>query len=317
VIGLNLAVYVVYRRALRVYMRDIGVLPNVALPSSYHEKMFWRRVFDRNPAFVTFCDKLASKEVFASCGEDVAVAETLWVGTDPPGLPAALRRDDVVVKMNAASGRNWVFGRPPDKEADFSSTCRAWLRQPYSPWKGEWGYTQVKPRLFAERMVAPAENRFVEFTVHVFGGEVFHTVVFLGLKRPGTLCAIFDEAGRRLAVRYLYPIGNPHRALPEDFLLPDGYATAMRVARAVARDSDYLRVDFMYAGERLYGCEITPYPLAGLMIYSDPEVMAEMGRLWDLRRAWFLTTPQTGWRRWYQRLLRAFAEPADSGSRSE
>ena len=294
---------------MKAYVDEIGSLPNIAFPSSYNEKMFWRRVFDRDPAFVTYCDKLATKKIFENYAGDLHVAETLWTGTDPDALPAELCNDDVVVKFNAASTRNWFFGRPPEPPDRFKSTLRRWMRRwPYGAGSGQWGYSQVKPLLYAERMVAPAEEWIVEFSVHLFGGEVFYTLVYLGEKRRGSLCSIYDESGNRLSVTNTLVMRDPARALPEDFELPDCYATAMRIARDIARDSDYLRIDFMCPDGKLYGGEVTVYPGGGLMTNSDPEVLAEMGRIWDLRRSWFLRTPQSGWRQWYRAKLQAFAE---------
>ena len=38
---------------------------------------------------------------------------------------------------------------------------------------------------------------------------------------------------------------------------------------------------------------------------ANDQRMAEMGQRWDLRGSWFLSEPQTGWRKAYQRALLA------------
>ena len=78
----------------------------------------------------------------------------------------------------------------------------------------------------------------------------------------------------------------------------------MKTMKKLAVGSDYLRVDLMYDGLDLYGGEITVYPTGGRMTNSDPDVMADMGRCWNLELSWFMQTRHTGWRRWYQRQLR-------------
>ncbi len=114
---LNLGIYACYPRALRHYVVELGKFPNVAFPSSYHEKMFWRRVFDRTPEFVRFSDKLAVKDVFRAHDGRVRIAETLWTGTDPEDMPASLCRPDVVVKANAGAGLYWFFAEIPLKKS--------------------------------------------------------------------------------------------------------------------------------------------------------------------------------------------------------
>ncbi len=301
--GLNLLVYSTYPRASRHYRRGFHRLPNVAFPSGYNEKMFWRRVFDRNPDFVKFSDKLWTKELFRASG--VAVPETLWSGTDPADMPKGLFRPDVVVKMRAGVDRNWFFARRLGTREEFTAAFRHWLRRRPTTSLGEWAYSHVTPMLFAEPLISPPGERIDEFKVHLFGGRVFYTVVYLDEKKPRSLSAIFDEDGRRLKVTNSVVKRDPSRALPADYRLPDCYAAAMQAARAVASRTDYLRVDFMHFGGRLYGGEVTVYPTAGLMTNSDRAVMAEMGRRWDLRRSWFVSAPQTGWRKAYQRALRA------------
>ena len=40
------------------YFRSFGRLPNYVEPRGYTEKIQWRKMFDRNPLFITWCDKL-------------------------------------------------------------------------------------------------------------------------------------------------------------------------------------------------------------------------------------------------------------------
>ncbi|WEK51015.1 MAG: hypothetical protein P0Y66_02810 [Candidatus Kaistia colombiensis] len=87
-----------------------------------------------------------------------------------------------------------------------------------------------------------------------------------------------------------------------------GAITGDRGGARLAAGTDYLRVDFMVVDGKLHGGEITPYPSAGLMTNSDPAVLAQMGRSWDLGQSWFLRTPQSGWRAAYQAMLRRHVE---------
>jgi len=297
-----------HRRATRAYWNEFGVLPRVALPVSYNEKMFWRRTFDRDPAFVAYCDKLETKSIFQRCDSGLDLAETLWIGTDPADMPASLRRPDVVVKMNAGCDRNWFFRDHAGENAAFLESGRDWLDRPFGVDSIEWGYGQVPPKLFAEATIASDSNGIDEIKVHMFAGEVFYALIYRGEKTPTGLSGIFDAHGRRLRVTNTIVERDPSRALPAEYRVPDCYGRAMEIARRLASGSDYLRVDFMVVDGKLHGGELTPYPSAGLMTNSDPAVLAQMGRCWDLRRSWFLKTPQTGWRALYQAMLRKHVE---------
>ena len=304
--AIDAAIHATHRKATRFFRAELDRLPRVILPVSYSDKMFWRRVFDHNPAFVAHCDKLEAKRLFKE--QDVEVAEVLWSGTDPARLPAALRHADVVVKMNAGCDRNWFFRHQGKDEAAFHATCQGWLEQTFGVDGLEWAYGMAPKRLFAERSIAPHPRDIDEIKVHLFSGEVFYALIYRGEKTSDGRSGIFDVAGRRLQVTNSIVAKDPGRALSPDYRVPDCYRRAIEVARRLAAGTDYIRVDFMVVDGRLFGGEITPYPSAGLMTNSDPAVLAQMGRCWDLRQSWFLRTPQTGWRVAYQTMLRRHVE---------
>ena len=66
----------------------------------------------------------------------------------------------------------------------------------------------------------------------------------------------------------------------------------------------FLSWAFMVANGVLFGGEICVYPASGLL---RADAHTGLHRLfeasWDLRRSWFMTEPQAGWRGRYQRSL--------------
>jgi hypothetical protein len=306
--ALNLLIYMLYFKAASSFYKELGYLPNVALPDTYNEKMFWRRVFDHDPRFVAYCDKIETKKLFLAHAPAIDVAQTLWSGSDPAEMPPSLMGADTVVKSSSGSRANWFFSERPAEREAFLATCRKWLSRPYGVKHGEWAYTKTRRMLLAERTVISDRTKLEDLKVHLFGGEVFYTLIYLGEKMPGCRSAIFDEHGKRLTVTNSVVAKNPAKAAAASYRVPDCYPVAMDIARKLARDSDYLRVDFMVADGKLYGGEITVYPTAGLMTNSEPDVLRKMGEAWDLRRSWFLSTDHTGWRALYKRFLKRETE---------
>ncbi len=302
---LDFILYAIHPVMVFRFVRELGHLPRITLPRTYNEKMLWRMIFDRNPQFVAYSDKLATKASFARVCPALRVPAVLWQGDTPEEMPVRFLSAPVVIKASHGCRFNWFPARmPPDQEA-FQSEAHRWLATDYSRQLGEWAYREVRPRLFVEeRVEATPPGEIIELKVHVFHGQVFYAVVYLREKTSRSLSAIFDAAGSRLSVTNSVVAGDPGRALPENFQLPACYRQAMDAASSVADRTDYLRVDFMVADDILFGGEITVYPTAGLMTNSSPECMAALGRAWDLRRSWLLAAPQEGWRRHYARWLR-------------
>jgi hypothetical protein len=312
--AITLGAWARHRSALGYYRRELGAWPQIAVPRSYNEKMFWRRVFDHNPAFVRFCDKLATKEIFGALTPPLPTFETLWTGDRIEDLPATLYRPDVVVKHNAGCDRNWFFAhRGTDRHA-LAAACRAWMTTPYGTEQSEWAYGRARSTLLAEQVLEADPHKLVEFKVHLFGGEVFYAEAVMGIKTGKSRSAIFAADGRRLSVTTSVVARDPSRGLPADFALPDTFGAAMDAARQIARGLDYIRVDLAHVAGRLYGLEVTPYPTAGLLTNSDPAVLRRMGEAWDLGDSWFMRHAQPHWRGAYQRLLRRAMGGAGAGA---
>ena len=288
----NARAYAGAARAAASFRKHLKYLPNIALPVTLHEKLFWRRVFDRDPAFNRYCDKLANKQLFAGLDAPVDAPRLLWTGRDPREFPDALMRPGVVVKLNAGCRQNWFFSSDGRDRAAFERRCRGWLARPYGRRHHQWGYWNVERLLFAEEEIEGDRMAMDELKVHLFGGKAYYAVVYREEKTPTSKSAIYDRTGNRLDFTTSVAKYQPHRRLPAGHEVPDCFGQAIRAAEAIAGDRDYLRVDFMVAGGQLFGGELTVYPAAGHMTVSDHGIMRDMARRWDLRQSWFMRTPQ-------------------------
>ena len=83
------------------------------------------------------------------------------------------------------------------------------------------------------------------------------------------------------------------------------------LAKEIANGSDHLRIDFMWNGQALYLGELTIYSQGGFLRLLDDALTSEMTDSWDLRRSWFLSTPQKGWRARYANWLKRTLDSAD------
>lgn len=308
----NAWAYVRHFQLLRRFRRHLGYWPRVAIPRSFNEKLLWRKLFDHNPQFVTFCDKLESKRWFAARCPDLPVAGLLWSGEDPGDLPAGLLRRRVVVKATHGCGFNYVIGDTAPDHASLVVSLRRWLATTYGQRHGEWAYSQVLPRLLVEERVdLPGAPPMIDVKAMTFNGDVAMLVVTQGEKTARESSGLFDPQGVRLASSRVKD-GKGEGELPADFSLPVPAQLIADLAARLADDLDFARVDFMCSGDHLAAGEITVYPGAGYRRYSDPAIAQRLTALWDLRRSWFLTHPHRGWRGAYARALRARLDAAEA-----
>jgi hypothetical protein len=292
--------------------RVFGPVPPLANPRTVNAKFTWRKLFDHDPRFRLVADKLAVKDFCAAIRPDLPAPEVLWVGTDPAAIPDSVLAGDVVVKTNHGWGghvfiRDGVHDRARMERAIRASLARGWGRTAH-----EWAYFGLPRRVFVERMV-PGGPRLEEVKFYTYGRRIEQ--IFRTLDRQGDARAqvrMPDGRGEfALTDADTYVVKTRH-----DWPLPQNWDDMVAAARDIGGQFDHMRVDFLSDGTRAWLGELTVYCQGGLNIEFGQDLSHGMARAWDLRRSWFLTTPQPGWKGEYAEALRRLldAEAASAPS---
>ena len=284
------------------FIRNLGYLPNPAVPQRFHEKILWRKLVDHNPLFVRLTDKLAAKRIARARCMGLAVAKVIWAGIEPRALPFRLLTHDVAVKANHSSGSNvFVSGGEP---AYMKVVWRAerWMERRHARRHGEWSYGSVPRMVFVEeKLTLGGGDLPTDIKVHIFPAGIGHVWVTDSI---GQRSRTYSAEIQPLPVRdTVYPAKEQE--------LPDSSATralvrqAINIAFRLSGRLDYVRIDFMVAGGRLYFGEYTLYPGGGYDRWLDPTLTERAEALWDLRRAHFMHQAHRGPIRLYADALRA------------
>lgn len=303
--ALNLPFYLLHHRHLRGFRETVGYWPNITLPRRYHDFILWRKLFDANPLFEVFCDKLATKDFVASRDATIPVPRTLWstpAFSAAQGLPIG---SDRVIKANHGCDFNDMPSDAPDEPARIEALARQWLAIDWSVFAMEAAYAKVPRRLFAEEKL-PVEHPLglIDINVRCCDGRAVLLSVILNNKTPNAQVAYFDTEGRQLDLGLK---AAPHFGqMQAGFTLPNCWRDAVRHAEVLSRGIDYARFDFMSDWKQVWAGEITVYPSAGLSKASPANEIGYdtvVADAWDLRKSWFLSQPQRGWKRAYAALL--------------
>ncbi len=284
------------------FVKKLGYLPNPAAPETYHEMLFWRKIFDRNQLFVTLTDKLAAKAHISSACPELALPRTLWSGRDPADIPLDLLAGDVVVKTNHGCAMNIFVANGNPGRGHIIARVRHWLRKRYGRRDGEWAYWPIVRTVFVEERLPLSGARIAtDIKVHVCGGVVTHAWVEDKAARRSLL---LDREANALPGRDPdYP--REDQAVPVNAPLLGYVRQAVSIAPAIAGNLDYIRVDFLVTDNRLYAGEIVVYPGAGYGTCTNPAFAGEIERLWRLDQSAFLRRRHKGAMRLYADALRA------------
>ena len=287
----------------RTFKRSLA-LPNPAAPTSDVDKFLWRKIFDHNPLFTMACDKIASKAYAKSACPELRFAEVLWTGDDPNLIPDQVLAGSVVVKANHGSRWNvMIHNGQVDRAAMLSRTSR-WMTRRYGRSFGEWGYKGAAHCLFVEEMLMkdgkPVQS---EFKFHVSGGRTAFVFVERECERAGEQKFYLDRNGRLCTASF---DGDPEQLR---FSLPACYRRMRGLAESLAAPFDFVRCDLYEVNGEIYFSELTVYPTSGVgMRHQRLKLKQLRNSMWDLRKSWFLTEPQSGWRKIYAAALRRWLD---------
>jgi hypothetical protein len=283
------------RTALRLHR-----LPNVAAPESFREKRMWRLIFDRNPLLIMFGDKLATKAWMTDRAPELISAPTVWIAKNASDLQNKVLSKGIVIKANRGCGQNIFIDDESCVKPEIYFKLKQWMNRSYYENFGKKYWPKIGQIIFAEEYVDSDRKSIVDLNLFCCDGRVLFVVVTRGEKTINEKVAYFSECGGRIFSIQDCKIYNKNW-LPSDFKLPDCFERAVKLASNLSKSIDFVRVDLMCANDRLYACEMTPFP--GVGSYMQTSFVEAQMREWDLQKSWFMQTKQRAFTHTYQQAL--------------
>lgn len=259
------------------YFSLSGRFPDLRNPKLFTEKLQVRKLQDRNPLHGTMVDKHGAKGLIAERAGSEHVVETYWVGHDLDDVDWSTIPLPAVVKPTHGSGTGVFLRTPEDIDSLLESNpVPHWINGNHHRINREWAYSQVVPQVIIERMLvneadAPDDYRFL-----VFSGKI--ALIELRLRRQGVVYeAYFTASWTRIPVHTGY-----YPEYPGDVPRPTQLDEMIDVARKVAGDSDFMRVDLYCAEGKVYVGELTLYPGGGFAGACPDEFEKTLGDVWSV-----------------------------------
>ncbi len=260
-----------------MYLGAFGRLPDLRHPKRLTEKIVWRKLYQRNPLFTVFSDKIAVKAEIAKLIGARHVIETLWTGTNPEDIPFDRLKLPYVIKVNHSTGGN-VFVRSAQdiKRGQIMASMRNQLSFSHGHRFREWGYLGIHPQVLVERMItAPNGGVPEDFKVFVYHGRVHF--IHIDRDRLSALRRnIYDREWNRLPFELRYP------SIQEPVPKPANLGPMIELAEAIGAQFDFVRVDLYSPPQGIYFGEVTFYPGAGHMPFKPKEWDKRFGEPWRI-----------------------------------
>ena len=142
-----------------------------------------------------------------------------------------------------------------------------WLKENYYDWSGEWVYKGIPPRLICEKMLA---RELIDYKFYCFQGE------------PKCILICSDRYHKVKYAHYNINFEKLPFAIDDhdnniDLAKPENYEEMMSLARILAQDFLFVRVDFYNLAGKIYFGELTFFSNNGMQPFNPPEWDEKLG----------------------------------------
>lgn len=237
-------------------------LPNIKKPKYLSEKIQWLKLNDRNELYPLLVDKYAVREYIAKeIGEQYLIPLLgVWERADQidwDALPAKF-----VLKCTHGSQTNIICADKSRLDRDsVIKKLDAWMSDNATYYYGrEWPYKYVKPRIIAEKFIeSDHPGGIVDYKFMCFHGEIDNVMVCSDRMRGNVHFDHFNEKWEHLKYQYA------DEGKPADYTIekPEEMDSMFRIAKHLAKNFDFIRVDLYCENGSIYFGELTFYPASG------------------------------------------------------
>lgn len=248
------------------YGRDID-LEN---PQTMNEKIMWLKLHDHRDFCTQCADKYESRKYWAQFGEDGLIPLPFTTTKAKDLKPENIPDYPVIVKTNHGSGGHeiirdkskvdWVNLRKRMQEA---------LKENYYYRAQEWNYKNIKPRIIVEKLLLDKNGKLPnDYKLHYFNGKL--EFIYCSIDREGANYRnIYSTDWKKLPFEW---IDKPKLEAKSDTSGPDippppTLPRMIEIGNEIAKNFDYVRVDFYDVDGKLYYGEITLYHGAGFDLF--------------------------------------------------
>jgi len=260
-----------------MYFRRFRRLPNLRHPRTFNEKIAWRKLYQHNPKFPIFTDKIAVKAEVAKLIGGQHIIETLWVGSNPEDIPFDGLKPPYVIKVTHSYGGNVFIRTARDiKRDEIVGSMREQIGSPHGHTFREWGYSGIPPKVMVERMVEmPGDKVPEDYKFFTYHGRVH----FIQLDRDR-----FREHKQNLYDREwnLLPVEYKSPPTSEPVPKPANLGEMINLAEKIGAQFDFVRVDLYSPPQGILFGEVTFYPNAGLRPFIPRDWDNKFGEPWQI-----------------------------------
>ena len=272
----------VYLKILyRIKMRHKLDLHN---PKTFSEKLQWLKLYDRRPDYTKMVDKYAVKEFVSSIIGNEYVIPTLGVWDKPEAIDWDSLPNKFVLKTTHGGGSSGVIicrdKGTFDREKAIAMLNKS-MKQDIYGFSKEWPYKNVPRRVLAEQYLEPHPDAkdLPDYKWYCFNGEPKYCQVIQNRSTEETIDFFDTEWNHQDFIGVLPYNGSNYanaRVCPSR---PSDLDTQIGIAKTIAKDYPFSRIDLYSLSDKTFFGEVTFYPASGFGSFKPAECDMMLGQM--------------------------------------
>lgn len=249
-----------------MYFKHFHKLIDFTNPVSFNEKLQWLKIYDRKPEYTTMVDKYLAKEYVASKIGSEYIIPTLGVWEKAEDIDFDVLPNQFVLKCNNDSGGIVTCNDKSKLEKKETVSFLSSRLRNNGFWYGrEWPYKNVKPCIIAEKYMEDSiTGELIDYKVHVFNGQPYFILVCKDRYQKKYMTeTFFTTDWKKMDVKRENQANSS-----EEILRPLVLEKMLGLAKVLAKDIPFLRVDFYIVNNKLFFGELTFYPASGFKTFE-------------------------------------------------
>ncbi len=261
------------------FLKEVGYWPDIKNPRSFNEKVFWKKIHDRNPLLVKTSDKYRVrsyiKDVLGEERAEEILIPLLHVTDNPEDLPFDKLPENFVIKPNHASGKVIISKDGGYDEEKITKTCNFWLKTSYGKAALEWAYQNIDRKILVEKLLTDEEGKVPDdYKFYMINGECEFLQInldrFSNIKK-----SLYYPNWEKIPAIHNRP---PGPEVPE----PENLDEMLEISERLSQDFDMVRVDLYSLKGKTYFGELTHYPVSGMGRFEPRKFDYKFGKSWEI-----------------------------------
>lgn len=243
-------------------------------PKAYTAKLQWLKLHDRKDIYSVFADKVAVRDYIAEkLGNDYLVpAIAVYNSVDEIDWNDLPQR--FVLKCSHGSGCNIICTDKSNLNIEEAKAkLSTWMKHSWFWFGREWTYKNITPRIICEHYIESSQGETPnDYKFLCFNGEPKLMQLHMNRYKSNYTMDYYDMDWNKTEISKRGTAVSAEKA-PK----PQNFEKMKELARFLAKDTYFSRIDFYDVDGKIYFGEITFFPTSGLSPFDNYEDDLRMG----------------------------------------